>query len=73
MNVERIIDNMANWKAVGSDLVQCFWFKRLTDLLQQQRQEYLDQSIIPEWILKCIQMVGMMTNIVTIIMNNMIS
>lgn len=57
---------MANWKGVGPDQVQCFWFKKLTDLLQQP-QGYLDQSIIPEWILKCIQIIA------TIIMNNMTS
>ena len=43
---------MANWKAACPDLVQDFWFKKLTGLysrLQEHLQDCVCQGNVPEW------------------------
>ena len=45
------VSKMANWKAAGPDLVQGFWFKKLTGLharLQECLQDYVCQEKVPE-------------------------
>ena len=49
------VSKMANWKAAGPDLVQGFWFKKLTGLnsrLQLCLQECIQQGNVPEWMVR---------------------
>ena len=46
------VSKMKNWKAGGLDLVQGFWFKKLTGLhsiLQKCLQDCICQENVPEW------------------------
>ena len=46
------VSKMKNWKAAGPDLVQGFWFKKLTALhsiLQECLQDCICQENVPEW------------------------
>ena len=46
---------MANWKAAGPELVQRFWFKKLTGLharLQECLQDCVCQANVPEWMVR---------------------
>ena len=54
-NIKIGVSKMANWKAAGPDLVQGFWFKRLTELHprpQLHLQECLSQGNVPEWMVQ---------------------
>ena len=49
------VSKMANWKAAGPDLVQCFWFKNLTGLhsrLQEYLQDCICQRNVVEWMVR---------------------
>ena len=49
------VSKMANWKAAGPDLVQGYWFKKLSVLharLQLHLQECVNLGNVPEWIVK---------------------
>ena len=49
------VSNMANWKAAGPELVQGFWFKKLTGLharLQECLQDCVCQANVPEWMVR---------------------
>ena len=58
ITVEDIRDGMskmANRKAAGPDLVQRFWFKKLTGLhsrLQECLQDCICQGNVPEWMVR---------------------
>ena len=49
------VSKMANWKAAGPDLVQGFWFKKLTGLHTRSQlclQECIQQGNVPEWMVR---------------------
>ena len=49
------VSKMANWKAAGPELVQGFWFKKLTGLhprLQECLQNCVCQANVPEWMVR---------------------
>ena len=49
------VSKMANWKAAGPDLVQGFWFKKLTGLhsrMQECLQDCICQGNVPEWMVR---------------------
>ena len=46
------VSKMAKWKAASPDLVQEFWFTKLTGLhsrLQERLQDCICQGNVPEW------------------------
>ena len=54
-NIRNGVSKMANWKAAGPDLVQGFWFKKLTGLhsrLQECLQDCICQGNVPEWMVR---------------------
>ena len=49
------VSKMANWKVAGLELVQGFWFKKLTGLhprLQECLQDCVCQANVPEWMVR---------------------
>ena len=49
------VSKMANWKTADPDLVQGFWFKKLTGLhsrLQECLQDCICQGNVPEWMVR---------------------
>ena len=49
------VSKMANWNAAGPDLVQGFWFKKLTRLhsrLQECLQDCIYKGNVPEWMVR---------------------
>ena len=49
------VSKITNWKAAGPDLVQGFWFKKLTGLhsrLQECLQDCICQGNVPEWMVR---------------------
>ena len=49
------VSKMANWKVAGPDLVQGFWFKKLTGLhsrSQECLQDCICQGNVPEWMVR---------------------
>ena len=49
------VSKVANWKAAGPDLVQGFWFKKLTGLhsrLQECLEDCIGQGNVPEWMVR---------------------
>ena len=54
-SIWKYVSGMSNWKALGPDGVQGFWFKRMTDLhdrLAKHLQACLNTGIVPSWITK---------------------
>ena len=50
-----IVNQMANWKAPGSDLVQGFWLKKFSNLHQRiadQLNECISKTSVPPWMTK---------------------
>ena len=53
--VEKVVNEMPNWKSPGPDLVQGFWLKRFTNLherITMQLNECLRKGIVPKWMTK---------------------
>ena len=49
------VSKMAHWKAAGPNLVQGFWFKKLTGLhskLQECLPDFICQGNVPEWMVR---------------------
>ena len=54
-DIRNEVSKMANWKAAGPDLVQGFWFKKLTGLhsrLRECLQDCICQGNVPEWMVR---------------------
>lgn len=55
VDIRNKVSKMANWKAAGPELVQGFWFKKLTGLhsrLQECLQDCICQGNVPEWMVR---------------------
>ena len=54
-DIRTVVSKMANWKAAGPDLVQGYWFKKLTGLhprLQLYLHDCVRQGNVPEWMVR---------------------
>ena len=54
-DIRTVVSKMANWKAAGPDLVQGYWFKKLSGLhpmLQLHLQDCVRQGNVPEWMVR---------------------
>ena len=54
-DIRTVVSKMANWKAAGPDLVQGYWFKKLSGLhprLQLYLQDCVRQGNVPEWMVR---------------------
>ena len=55
LDVKTAVRKMPKWNSSGPDLVQGFWFKKLTGLhtrLKSQVQDCLNQGNVAEWVVR---------------------
>ena len=52
-SLKKILGRMPNWKSLGPELVQGFWLKNFSSLLERVRlqlKECLDSGLVPGWL-----------------------